>query len=88
MFLMPLEFDGADVPQNVVYVPAGIAAEKARVDLEIVRPLITQGKITRYTATPEYQGRSFIPVAIRIVASSPGQFSATVNVWGAARAHG
>lgn len=86
LYLMPLEFGGADIPQNVVYVPVGMAAEKARIDFEIVRPLIKQGKVTEYTAAPEYQGTSFIPIAVRIVASSPGQFSATLNVWGDALA--
>ncbi|HEX9052301.1 MAG TPA: hypothetical protein VF841_17370 [Anaeromyxobacter sp.] len=86
MYLMPMEFGGADIPQNVVYVPVGMAAEKARIDFDVVRPLIRQGKVTEYTATPEYQGRSFIPIAVRIVASSPGQFSATLNLWGVALA--
>lgn len=39
---------------------------------------------TQYTATPEYQGASFIPIAIKIVASNPGNFTTTINIWGEA----
>ena len=35
-------------------------------------------------AIPEYQGNSFIPIAIKIVASNPGEFSTTINIWGEA----
>jgi hypothetical protein len=36
--------------------------------------------------SPEYQGKSFIPIAIKIVASDPGEFSTTINIWGEALA--
>jgi len=88
LYLMPLEFGGADIPENTLYVPVGIAGIKAGIDNNIVAPLVEEGKITSYTATPEYQGKSFIPIAIRIVASDPGQFSSTINVWGEALARG
>ncbi|MCU1347145.1 MAG: hypothetical protein JWO56_175, partial [Acidobacteria bacterium] len=32
--------------------------------------------------TPQYQGKSFIPVAIVITASDPGDFSSTIDIWG------
>jgi hypothetical protein len=84
LFLLPLEFGGQDVPQNFLYVPLGVAGVKSGIDNNIIRPLVEEGKVTNYTATPEYQGKSFIPIAIRIVASDPGQFSTTINIWGEA----
>ena len=82
LFLMPLEFGGGDDPHNTVFVPVGTAAVKAGIDQNVIAPLVEEGKVTQYTATPEYQGRSFIPIAIRVVASDPGQFSSTINIWG------
>src|SRR5262245_28652488 len=84
LFLMPLEFGGADIPQNRLYVPVGMAAIKSGIDNNVIAPLVSAGKVTQYTATPEYQGESFIPIAIKIVASDPGEFSATINIWGEA----
>jgi len=84
LYLMPLELGGADIPPNVVYVPLGVAELKAGVDNNVIGPLVEEGTLTSYTATPEYQGRSFIPIAIRIVASDPGHFSTTINIWGEA----
>jgi hypothetical protein len=84
MFLMPLEFGGEDHPLNTVYVPVGLAAVKASVDNNVIGPLAAAGKITKYTASPEYQGKSFIPIAVNIVASDPGEFIHTINIWGEA----
>src|SRR5262245_41627444 len=84
LFLMPLEFGGQDNPLNVLFVPIGVAGIKSGIDNNVIRPLVAEGKITQYTATPEYQGKSFIPIAIKIVASDPGQFSTTIKIWGEA----
>lgn len=86
LFLMPLEFGGEDNPLNTLFVPVGLAAVKAGIDRNVIGPLAAEGNITQYTATPEYQGKSFIPIAIKIVASDPGEFSTTINIWGAALA--
>lgn len=86
VFLMPLEFGGEDCPQNTLYVPVGLAAIKAGIDRNVVGPLVAQGKVANYRATPEYQGKSFIPIAIKIVATTPGEFTTTINVWGDALA--
>lgn len=45
-----------------------------------------EGLITQYSAEPEYQGRSFIPISIKIVASNPREFSSTIYIWGDALA--
>lgn len=84
LFLMPVEFGGEDNPLNTLYVPIGTAEAKAGFDRNVIGPLAAEGKITKYTATPEYQGRSFIPIAIKITASEPGQVVATINIWGEA----
>jgi len=84
LFLMPLEFGGEDNPLNTLFVPVGLAAIKASIDNNIIGPLAAEGKITKYTAKPEYQGKSFIPIAIKVVASEPGEFSTTIKIWGEA----
>ncbi|MGC3970162.1 MAG: hypothetical protein QM775_23390 [Pirellulales bacterium] len=82
LFLMPLAFGGEDIPANTLYVPVGLADVKARIDNNVIGPLAAEGRITKYTATPEYQGKSFIPIAIKIVAADPGEFVHELNIWG------
>jgi len=84
LFLMPLEFGGMDGALNVLYVPIGAAAAKAHIDLNVIRPMAQQGKISHYQAKPEYEGKSVIPIAIRITASNPGSYSTVINIWGSA----
>lgn len=86
LFLLPAEFGGTEDPRNVVYVPRGFVAIKRDIDMNIIRPLVDSGKITGYQATPEYQGQSFIPIAVKIVASNPGSFTTDINIWGKALA--
>lgn len=88
LFLMPPEFGGQDIPPNIVYVPAWVVPIKARIDQDTILPLLVDGKVTRYSATPEYQGRSFIPIAIAITAFDPEEFGATINIWGEALGRG
>jgi len=84
LFLLPPEFGGTDDARNIVFVPVGFAAIKARMDTNIIHPLAAEGKVTEYRAEPEYQGRSFVPIAIKILASAPGSFTATIKIWGKA----
>ena len=86
LLLMPLEFGGSDNPLNTLYVPIGVADIKAGIDNNIIAPLVADGKVSKYTASPEYQGESFIPIAIKIEASDPGSFTTTINIWGDALA--
>lgn len=88
LLLLPAEFGGQDIPPNVVYVPVGIGGVKQHIDLGIVRQLVEEGKVTQYTATPEYTGKSFIPIALTIVAHTPGSFTTTINIWGEALRRG
>jgi hypothetical protein len=84
LFLMPLDFGGQDIPDNVLYVPIGVADVKDGIDTNVIRPLIEKGKVSEYTAEPEYQGDSFIPIALKITAKNPGEFTTTINIWGEA----
>jgi hypothetical protein len=86
LLLMPPEFGGEDTPANTLYVPVGVADIKAGIDNNVIRPLAAEGKIRQYSAEPEYQGSSFIPIAITIEASDPGEFRTTINIWGEALA--
>ena len=82
VFLLPLEFGGQDVPSNTVYVPAFAADLKARLDTNTITDLVREGLVTRYTATPEYEGASFVPSRIHVVAEDPGHFEGTIAIWG------
>jgi hypothetical protein len=84
LLLMPPEFGGEDVEDNVLFVPVGVAGIKAGIDQNVIGPLVAEGKVCRYEAAAEYQGASFIPIAINIKASDPSQFSTTINIWGEA----
>jgi len=82
LFLIPIEFGGQDVPENVVFVPPFAAQAKAGLDSNVIKPLILDGKLTNYDVEPEYQGSSAIPIAITVHASDPGTFTATIDIWG------
>lgn len=85
LLLLPAIFGGqSGVPENIVYVPVGLAEIKRNIDENVIAPLAWEGTVTRYVATPEYTGRSFIPIAITIAASDPGSFTTTIAVWGEA----
>ena len=84
LYLLPLEFGGDDAPPNIVYVPHFVQDIKHGIDTNTVAPLVSDGKVTRYTAAPKYQGKSFIPNAIEIRAFDPGDFKATIQIWGEA----
>ena len=84
LWLFPAEFGGTEDPRNIVYVPVTFVRIKAGIDLNIIKPLIEADKVTEYRATPEYQGKSFVPIAIRISASNPGSFNSEINIWGEA----
>lgn len=83
LYLMPLDLGGQDVPMNVVYVPVGIAQAKARLD-GTVRKMREDGLVSKYAATPEYKGKSFVPARITIKAwhpDKPASFNPTLHVW-------
>jgi hypothetical protein len=84
LYLIPLEFGGPDSENNVVYVPLGLTDVKRGIDVNVIGPLVEAGKVSQYKAEPEYEGESFVPIAIKITASEPGEFITTINIWGEA----
>jgi hypothetical protein len=65
-------------------VPIGVANIKDGIDDNVIGPLAQEGKISKYKAEPEYQGDSFIPIAIKGTAWDPAQYMTTINIWGEA----
>jgi len=84
LLLLPPEFGGEDIPDNTLYVPIGVGAIKNRIDQNMIGPLVDEGKVRQYTAEPEYHGDSFIPIALKITAWDPGEFTTTIRIWGEA----
>jgi hypothetical protein len=84
LLLLPVDFGGADVPHNSVYVPPFVVELKDSIDRDIILPLAQEGRITQYAAQPEYAGESFVPVALHVTAWEPGSFNTVIRIWGAA----
>lgn len=84
LLLFPEAFGGEDVPPNVVYVPPFAAELKTRIDQDVILPLVQEGRVRHYEARPEYEGDSFVPVAIHLSAIEPGEFNHTLAIWGKA----
>ena len=83
LFLFPLEFGGQRIPQNVVYVPPGIASIKQQID-SAIGSMVKEGLVGSYAAEPEYKGNSFVPSKIKIKTShpqKPGGVDRTINIW-------
>lgn len=88
LLLVPEEFGGPRVPENTVYVPPVVEEMKYRTDMNIIRPLIMDGRVTLYIATPEHVGPCMVPIAIMLKATEPGQFTCNLAIWGAALRRG
>jgi hypothetical protein len=82
LWLMPEEFGGQDVPQNIVHVPLGFVAMKRGADLDVIMPLVRAGKVVEYAATPQYAGDCLVPTAILVTATSPEPFAQLLRIWG------
>jgi hypothetical protein len=84
LHLVPPEFGGVDDARNVVYVPPFVVDLKQQTDANVVLPLIEQEQARSYEATPRYEGASFVPCAIEIRASDPGDLRTSLAIWGEA----
>jgi hypothetical protein len=51
-----------------------VVERKQHTDADMILPLIHDGRVRSYTATPRYEGSSFVPAAIEIRAFDPGEF--------------
>lgn len=88
MLLLPEVFGGENRPENLVHVPPFVADLKSEADQDLILPLVNDGKITRYSAVPEYAGRSRVPIAIRLVGYDPANFTYDIAIWGEALTRG
>ena len=84
LHLVPPEFGGSEDPRNLVYVPPFAVELKQQTDANAIAPLIREGRVRSYSATPRYEGASFVPVSIEIRASDPGEFQTSLQIWGPA----
>jgi hypothetical protein len=84
LHLVPPEFGGTDDPRNVVYVPPFAVELKQRTDANVIAPLVREGRVRSYTATPQYEGASFVPASIEIRVFDPGEFTTSLQIWGPA----
>ncbi len=80
--LLPAMFGGEAIAVNIVYVPEFVVDIKRGIDENTVAPLGQDGKITRYAASPKYQGRSVVPISIQVRAHDPADFQAEIRIWG------
>ena len=83
VLLFPEELGGADVPQNIVYVPAGIPEVKDKITGTLVS-YVQDGLIDQLNVAPVYKGGSFVPSKITINAShsgKSGEFNASIEIW-------
>lgn len=83
VLLFPAEFGGEDVPQNVVYVPAGIPEIKDKITETLIR-FVQEGLIDNLQVSPEYKGNSFVPSKINMSTShsgKAGEFNPTIEIW-------
>lgn len=82
LWLLPAEFGGEDIPPNIVYVPPFAAELKQRLDQNTILSMARSGHVSRYNASPEYEGKSVVPSRIRIAATDPGRFEGAIAIWG------
>ncbi|HXR77861.1 MAG TPA: hypothetical protein VN737_17910 [Bryobacteraceae bacterium] len=84
LLLMPREFGGSDHPMNTIFVPPEIVKQKAKIDREVIAPLIEAGKVTKYSVKPEYEGTSMVPTRLTIKVSDPEAYQFPISIWGSA----
>ncbi len=82
LYLLPPEFGGDDDPRNIIYVPVGVAEQKHHIDMNVIGAALEEASVSRYSASPTYQGASRIPNAIKVRAWDPGDFTAEIAIWG------
>lgn len=83
MLMMPAELSGADIPENVVYVPPGVLESQKQITDKIIE-LVKEGLNIKLRVMPEYKGNSFVPAKIHIAASHAekrGNFEHTIDIW-------
>jgi hypothetical protein len=61
LHLVPPEFGGTDDARNLVYVPPFVVELKQQTDANAVAPLVREGRVRCYVATPQYEGPASSP---------------------------
>jgi len=84
LLMLPEEFGGDGRPENVVFVPQFVADLRESAHENIIRPLVAEGKVTQYSVEPEYAGKCFIPIALKLKAYNPAEFTYEIRIWGEA----
>ena len=82
LLLLPLEFGGSPIPENIIYVPHFVAEMKHSTDENVIASLAEAGNVTRYAAEPKYSGKSVVPISLRIGAYDPTDFTYDIAIWG------
>jgi len=80
LHLMPLDWGGQDVAMNIIYVPEFVLEQKSRLD-GMIEELLAAGHNLRYSASPEYKGKSFIASKLVIKVSGDREMEATIEIW-------
>lgn len=80
LYLFPIDFGGQESEVNCVYVPEFAAMLKERFD-NLVGDLLEAGKVSSYSASPEYRGKSFVPSALVLEAKGEGGITERIEVW-------
>lgn len=80
--LFPERFGGTDDVENIAYVPPGalVGIESAH---DRISGLIRKKAVTRMTVSPDYRGKSIVPVRIVYVAqgNGKGEIGLGVDIW-------
>jgi uncharacterized protein DUF6882 len=83
MLICPAVLGGADIPQNVVYVPPGTLGIQDQITCMIIQ-VVQKGLNIEFSGNCEYKGDSSIPAKIHYEASHPEtnwHFEKTIEVW-------
>ena len=80
LHLMPLDWGGQDVAMNIIYVPEFVLEQKSRLD-GMIEELLAAGHNLRYSASPEYKGKSFIPSSLVVSYSGDREDTQTIEIW-------
>lgn len=80
MYLFPPMFGGDESSLNQVFVPPFVVTLKDRFD-NMVADLLDEGKVSSYSASPEYKGKSFIPSALILEAKGEGGITERIEIW-------
>ena len=80
LYLMPLDFGGQDIPMNTLFVPEFANNQKELFDSKIY-DMLESGLKLGYSASPEYNGNSFVPGKIIINVKGDKTITEVIEIW-------